>query len=159
MPKTDTSERGLERLICKALTGHPCDLTTAVGVQEPPPTYGGAGWICSKSADYDREYCVDLAQLSVFLHETKPEISEALALDEDGPKRRKFLARLQGEITKRGTIDVLRNGIKHGPHDLDLFYGTPSPGNEKAKALYEQNRFSVTRQLRYSRDETQLSSI
>ena len=30
------------------------------------------------------------------------------------------------------TIDVLRHGIKHGPHDLDLFYGTPSPGNVKA---------------------------
>ncbi len=31
------------------------------------------------------------------------------------PARQKFLARLQGEITKRGVIDVLRNGIKHGP--------------------------------------------
>lgn len=80
-----------------------------------------------------------------------------MALDEDGPTRRKFLARLQGEISKRGTIDVLRHGLKHGPHDLDLFYGTPSPGNEKAKVLYEANRFSVTRQLRYSRDDTQLA--
>jgi type I site-specific restriction-modification system R (restriction) subunit len=73
----------------------------------------------------------------------------------DGPTRRKFLARLQGEITKRGTIDVLRHGIKHGAHDLDLFYGTPSPGNAKARERFEQNRFTVTRQLRYSRDETQ----
>ncbi len=52
---------------------------------------------------------------------------------------------------------MLRHGLKHGPHDLDLFYGTPWPGNEKAKALYEANRFSVTRQLRYSRDESQLA--
>jgi len=52
---------------------------------------------------------------------------------------------------------VLRHGIKHGPHRLDLFYGTPSPGNVKARARYEANRFSVTRQLRYSRDETQLA--
>ena len=50
---------------------------------------------------------------------------------------------------------MLRHGIKHGPHDLDLFYGTPSPGNDKAAERFEQNRFSVTRQLRYSRDETQ----
>ena len=71
--------------------------------------------------------------------------------------RRKFLSRLQGEISKRGTIDVLRHGIKHGPHHLDLFYGTPSTGNEKAKERYDANRFSVTRQLRYSRDETQLA--
>ena len=36
-------------------------------------------------------------------------------------------------------------------------YGTPSPENEKAKDLYGKNRFSVTRQLRYSRDQTQLA--
>ena len=77
--------------------------------------------------------------------------------DTDGPTRRKFLARLQGEITKRGVIDVLRHGIKHGPHHVDLFYGTPSPGNAKAAERYAPNRFSVTRQLRYSRDETQLA--
>ncbi len=59
--------------------------------------------------------------------------------------------------TKRGTIDVLRRGIKYGPLDLDLFYGTPSPDNPKAQERYAANRFSVTRQLRYSRDETQLA--
>ena len=64
---------------------------------------------------------------------------------------------LQGEISKRGIIDVLRNGVKHGAHSLELFYGTPSAENEKARELFEQNRFSVTRQLRYSRDETQLA--
>ena len=62
---------------------------------------------------------------------------------------------MQGEISKRGTIDVLRHGIKHGAHDLDLFYGTSSAGNEKAEERFAQNRFTVTRQLRYSRDETQ----
>ena len=36
-------------------------------------------------------------------------------------------------------------------------YGTPSPENEKAKTLYGRNRFSVSRQLRYSRDEKQLA--
>jgi type I restriction enzyme R subunit len=43
---TDTSERGLERLICTALTGHPCDPGAGpVGeVRERPASYGG-GWI------------------------------------------------------------------------------------------------------------------
>ena len=62
---------------------------------------------------------------------------------------------MQGEISKRGTIDVLRNGIRHGPHELDLFYGTPSAENEKAKQRFKQNRFTVTRQLHYSQHETQ----
>jgi type I restriction enzyme R subunit len=156
--KTDTSERGLERLICTALTGSPCDPgeIPAERTSERPGAYG-AGWIGGAARDYDREYCVDLAQLSAFLWETQPETAEAVELAQDGPVRRKFLARLQGEITKRGTIDVLRHGIKHGPHHFDLFYGTPSPGNVKAKERYAANRFSVTRQLRYSRDETQLA--
>ncbi|MFC1888545.1 type I restriction endonuclease subunit R [Thermodesulfobacteriota bacterium] len=154
---TDTSERGLERLICKALTGHACDPPKSGETHEPATGYGGAGWICGDPSDYEREYCVDLIQISAFLYETQPETAEALALDEDGPTRRKFLARLQGEISKRGTIDILRHGLKHGAHDLDLFYGTPSIGNAKAKDLYKANRFSVTRQFRYSRDETQLA--
>jgi type I restriction enzyme R subunit len=152
---TDTSERGLERLICTALTGAPCDPGAPANmVQQRPATYA-AGWICGAPEDYDREYCVDLAQLSAFLRETQPEVCEALDLSQDGPTRRKFLARLQGEISKRGTIDVLRHGLKHGPHHIDLFYGTPSPGNHKATERYDANCFSVTRQLRYSRDETQ----
>jgi len=65
----------------------------------------------------------------LFLAATQPEVTEAADLGSDTPTRRKFLARLQGEITKRGTIDVLRKGIKDGPHQFDLFYGTPSAGN------------------------------
>ena len=153
---TDTSEKGLERLICTALTGAACDQPQGGAIAERPSSYG-AGWICGDPQDYDREYCVDLAQLSAFLRATQPDAAESLGLDEDGPTRRRFLARLQGEIAKRGTIDVLRNGVKHGPHQIDLMYGTPSPGNENARVLYGQNRFSVTRQLRYSNDQAQLA--
>ena len=152
---TDTSERGLERLICTALTGRPCDPPAAGTVAEPSAGYGGVGWCCGDPHDYDREYCVDLAQLAAFLRATRPEAAESLALSEDGPTRRKFLARLEGEIARRGTIDVLRRGIRHRAHDLALFYGAPSAGNEAARERFEQNRFSVTRQLRYSRDEAQ----
>ena len=152
---TDTSETGLERLICTALAGDPCDPSTEKTVREPGAGYGGVGWSAGNQHDYNREYCVDHVQLEAFLRTTQPDVAELLPLSEDGPARRKFLARLQGEITKRGTIDVLRHGIKHRSLDLDLFYGTPSDGNERAKERFEQNRFTVTRQLRYSRDESQ----
>ena len=152
---TDTSERGLERLICTALAGYPCDPPKQGRAAEARPAYGGVGWSGGNPHDYDREYCVDLVQLAAFLHATQPEAAESLALNEDGPTRRKFLARLQGEISKRGTIDVLRHGIKHGAHSLELFYGTPSAGNPQAQERFEQNRFTVVRQLRYSRDDTQ----
>ena len=106
-------------------------------------------------ARLDRDHCFDLVQLTAFLRATQPVASDSLGLSEDGPVRRKFLARLQGEISKRGTIDVLRYGVSHGPLDLKLFYGSPSEGNETACERFDQNRFTVTRQLRYSRDETQ----
>ena len=178
---TDTSERGLERLICAAMTGSPCepggrdsdhadsggDTTTFPSeAREPQPTYHaeaphgqsqGTGWACGDPRDYDREHCVDMAQLAAFLSHTQPKTAEVLALRENGPARRKFLARLQGQISKRGTIDVFRHGVKHGPHEVSLFYGTPSPGNRAAKARYEANRFTVTRQLRYSRDQAGLA--
>ena len=156
MTPTDISEKGLEKLICTALTGHPCNPPQP---GQPPPAIGdgGNGWVGGKPGDYDRQYCVDLVKLHTFLRETQPVVAEVLDLDQDSPIRRQFLARLQGEITKRGTIDVLRRGIDHRQHHLDLFYGTPSPGNPKAAERYAQNRFSVTRQLRYSQDETKLS--
>ena len=155
---TDTSERGLERLICTTMTGSPCDHgpTSVDAVEERPSTYS-AGWRCGDPHDYDREYCVDLFQLSTFLGATQREAADALTLHEDGPTRRKFLARLQGEISKRGVIDVLRHGIRHGAHDLDLFHGTPSADNPRARERFSLNRFTVTRQLRYSRDESQLA--
>jgi len=153
---TDTSEKGLEDLIVADMTGQ----TTSVslpgpGTREAGARSGGTGWILGDAKDYDREYAVDLVQLAQFLYDTQPEVAQALDLDHNSPTRRKFLARIQGQITRRGIIDVLRNGVKHGPHTLDLFYGTPSPGNIKAIERFTTNRFSVTRQLRYSRDETQ----
>ena len=138
MTPTDTSEKGLESIIVVSL------------VEE-------AGYVQGDPQDYDREHAVDLAKLLQFLAATQPETFENLGIDQDGPKRTQFLHRLQGEIAKRGVVDVLRGGIKHGPAHVDLFYGTPPPGNVKAAEKFAANIFSVTRQLRYSRNETALS--
>ena len=124
-------------------------------VSEPTASYDGVGWSCGNPHDYERGYCVDLVQLSSFLQATQPDVADKLALSEDGPTRQKFLHQLRNQISNRGTIHVLRNGIMHGQYKLALFYGTPSPGNETAKERFGQNRFTVTRQLRYSLDQTQ----
>ena len=63
---TDTSEKGLESLIVAALTTGPDEPPSDGGIAERPATYG-AGWIAGDPKDYDRQYCVDLAQLSAFL--------------------------------------------------------------------------------------------
>ena len=71
---TDTSEKSLERLICKTLTGYPCDPPSSGTVSEPTSSYGGVGWSCGNPYDYNREYCADLVQLSAFLETTQPEV-------------------------------------------------------------------------------------
>jgi type I restriction enzyme R subunit len=153
---TDTSEKGLESLIVTAMTGRPWPAATSGAVlSEPTSVYGGTGWLNGRPEDYSREWCIDLAQLVAFLRTTQPKLETALELGADTPVRRAFLARLFGEVGKRGVVDVLRHGIKHQQHEIALYYATPSPGNEKAAARHALNRFSVTRQLRYSRDETQ----
>ena len=164
MPKTDTSERGLESLIFEALTGLPAKSAgSAAGTdaaeigEEQPPYYEGQGYLPGDPQDYDRAHGVDLVKLLSFLQDTQPQTYNQLHLGEEGPARLKFLARLQGEIAKRGVVDVLRKGVSHLSANVDLFYGTPSPGNPKAIARFAANLFSVTRQLRYSPDETRLA--
>jgi type I restriction enzyme R subunit len=133
--KTDTSEKGLEALIVGEMTT-------------------GGKWLAGNPQEYDRNYAIDIVQLLAFIAPTQPDLVDALDVANEGPTRQKFLARLQGEVTKRGVIDVLRRGVKHGPHTIELFFGTPTPGNAKAEERYAANRFGVTRQLRYSTDET-----
>lgn len=152
---TDTSEKGLEALIVRAMTGR-VDLLSPpyIATENSAPVAGGTGWILGNPKHYDRGACVDLVQLRGFLMATQPELVEKLSLASDGPTRRQFFARLEKEIDRRGVIDVLRKGLEHGPMHIELFYGTPSSENEKAVERFACNRFSVTRQLAYSRDET-----
>ena len=152
---TDVTEKALESLIVRAMAGC-ADLLDPphVVTESSVPFAGGTGWILGDPRHYDRTYCVDLVQLRGFLQATQPELVERLGLETDGPTRRQFLARLEKEIVSKGVVEILRKGLSHGPHHIDLFYGTPSPGNARAAERYAQNRFSVTRQLRYSTDET-----
>jgi len=138
MTFADTSERGLETIIVESLIND-------------------AGCVQGNGTDFDRDHALDWAQLSSFLSTTQKKVYEGLRLDEEGAHRTQFLHRLQGEIAKRGVIDVLRTGIRHNQYNLELFYGAPSEENVKAKDLYDENVFSVTRQLHYSKNEAQLS--
>lgn len=153
---TDTSEKGLENLIVATMTGATAYASAGV-VADTPGDYAVKRWIKGHSNDFEKDYALDLTQLTAFLSSTQPDLVENFDLDNASPTRHKFLSRIQGEITRRGVIDVLRNGVKHGSHDIDLFYGTPSTGNFKAAERFAQNRFSITQQLHYSRDETKLS--
>jgi len=157
MSSTDTSEKGLETLIMRHMTGTDGLSSGAAGiVAEAAPTKGGSGWFAGSDSAYDRDFAVDSEQLFTFVMATQPEewakLSIVNYMDEHGMARQKFLARLQGEITRRGVIDVLRHGIKHGALSFDLFYGKSSAENPKAMERHAKNRFSITRQLHFSKE-------
>ena len=138
MAFTNTKESGLEALIVKWLVEH-------------------NGYEEGSNADYNKEYVVDETRLFRFLSDTQPKEMEKLGVFHSDTKKRQFLNRLQGEIAKRGVIDVLRNGVKVYPADLIMFYLTPTEGNEESKKMFAKNIFSVTRQLRYSQDAGKLA--
>lgn len=135
---TNTKESGLETLIVKWLVEH-------------------NGYEEGSNADYNKEYAIDETRLFRFLKDTQPDQMEKLGVFKSEQKKRQFLNRLQGELAKRGIIDVLRNGIKVYPVDLIMFYLTPTENNIKAREMFEKNIFSVTRQLRYSQDAGKLA--
>jgi type I restriction enzyme R subunit len=135
--RSDLSERGLEI--------HATELLVAQNWNEVP------------QANFDPGYCLFLGELIDFITATQPKIAIELDLQVDSPTRHKALSRIQDEISRRGIIDVFRNGIKHNQHDITLFYGAPTSSNDSAIEKYLGNRFSVTRQLHYSPTETALS--
>ena len=156
MTPTDLSELSLELKIISDLTG----LTTAqvkaaqsVAVAEAPVVYD-AEWTLGNPHDYDRHHVVDTRQLFAFLQKTQPEVVAELNIGQPGASRTRFLERLQSEIVKRGVVDVLRKGIRHGPESVTLYFGLPTEGNPTAAERFRANIFSVTRQLQYSLDET-----
>ena len=138
MAFTNTKENGLEALIVKWLVEQ-------------------NGYEQGTNADYNREYAIDETRLFHFLQDTQPDAMEKLGVFKTDLKKKQFLNRLQGELAKRGVIDVLRNGIKVYPADLVMFYLTPTENNVKARLMHEKNIFSVTRQLQYSMDNTKLA--
>jgi hypothetical protein len=86
--KTDTSEKGLESLIVRAMTGRtelvspPCQAPDTA-----TPVAGDTGWLLGDASHYDREHGVDLVQLRDFLQATQEQVAGALSLHEDGPTR------------------------------------------------------------------------
>ena len=135
---TNTKEDGFETLIIN-------HLTSVNGYEQ------------GQNTDYNKEYAIDETRLLRFLEETQPDEFAKLGIGQNKQKYIQFLNRLQGEIAKRGIIDVLRNGMKIYPANLIMFYMTPSLKNTKAKEMFDQNIFSVTRQLMYSRSNVKLA--
>ena len=98
------------------------------------------GWREGDPSAFNASFALDLGEFAAFIAETQPQLTEPLGLDADSPRRHKFLQRLQGEITRRGIVHLLRNGLDHLGHHIDLYYPTPTPGNTSAAEVFAENR-------------------
>ncbi len=109
------------------------------------------GYIERTPENYNHELLLDPEILLEFVKTTQP--AEWRKLEEQYPEdtEKRFLKRVSTEIGKRGTLHVLRNGVKDRGAKFELAYFKPVSGlNPEHIEKYEKNRFSVIRQLPYS---------
>ena len=133
----DTSEKNLESTIEAALLAQ--------------------GYRKRLSNDYNKQLCLIRDDVLDFIYATQPEAWEQLKQqfnnNVDEAKDRLF-QRLASELKARGTLEVLRRGIKiHGCKFSLAFFPPANKLNDDVQRRYEGNIFSVVRQLYYSDKE------
>jgi len=106
-------------------------------------------------AQYDKSTCLDWELLLEFIIGTQEQTWRELEKQHGRLVTDKFARRLVKEIERRGTMDVLRRGVKDSGCYFQLAYFAPSTTlNPEHQALYGKNILSVIRQFKYSKVET-----
>ena len=109
------------------------------------------GYISKPYTIYEKELCLIPEEVLGFITSTQPKEWEKLEQQYGESTSSKVLRRVSDEIGKRGIVDVLRNGVKDRGANLRLIYFQPNSGlNKEHEELYQLNRLSLVRQLRYS---------
>jgi type I restriction enzyme R subunit len=116
------------------------------------------GWIAGLADDIELDTGTAAAELLSFVGQTQVDTwNQFLVQMADDPNRaqREFRKRVAAEIGKRGTVDVLRHGVKGWGLKFDLCYFKPAHGlTPLLVERYAANRLTVTRQQRYSAKHT-----
>ncbi len=153
----EVSERAFEEAIeCSLLRDGPDACPgDAMTVRESPRAYGAepvpGGYHRRRPEDFDRRLCLITADVVDFLLATQPKEWEKLKQHHGADVKPRFLGRLSREITRRGALDVLRNGVKDSGCKFRMAYFRPASGlNEELQRLHGANLFAVVRQLRFS---------
>ncbi|MBE3142627.1 MAG: type I restriction endonuclease subunit R, partial [Planctomycetes bacterium] len=157
----EVSERSFEKTIeCGLLRYGPdaCAGETA-GVREETVPYGefpAGGYRKRPPEEYDLSLCLLPRDVIDFVLATQPREWEKLKQHYGAAVKEQFLKRLSREIERRGTLDVLRNGLKDSGCKFQMAFFRPSSGlNEALQRLHAANLFAVVRQLHYSEKTAQ----
>lgn len=106
------------------------------------------------SDDYNKQYALDTERIKRFLLSTQKQKVENTACFASEVSERKFFTELSKQLVNRGVSDVLRKGFRFISELFDMYYPLPSELNPTAKELYAKNIFCVTRQLFYSKENS-----
>ena len=109
------------------------------------------GYAKGEPSDFSRELAFDSKTIFVFLKDTQPQSWGKLSEIHGTQVESKVLQRLFKELDNRGTLDVLRNGfVDYGVRFKVAYFKSASKLNPETIALYNKNRLTVTRQVKYS---------
>jgi type I restriction enzyme R subunit len=107
----------------------------------------------SLPADFNAEFAIDTKKLWEFLEATQKNELDKLRGRPDW--QRLILERLDRKIKKDGVITVLKKGIAIDDTYLTLLYRAPyNELNPEVIKLFNQNIFSIARQIHYSATDT-----
>jgi type I restriction enzyme R subunit len=154
----DITEKNVEETIERALLAGGPDAVVAEGAaHEPRLSYGEpatGGYHKRASAQYDPALCLAPDDVLAFIYASQPKEWDKFKSQQGSDARPRLLQRLAQEVRARGTLDVLRKGVKANGCKFQLVYFRPSSGlNAELRTLYEANVFSVVRQLHYRLDK------
>ena len=148
---SQTNEQALESAIEKKLTGS-CleDLKQQGDIQERRELYrSGNGYYIGYASDFNTKYAIDEVRFWHFLETTQAE--ELAKLQKQNDWKLKILERFDRLVKKYGILRLLRKGLEVDDAHFTLLYVLPlASSSAAAKANFENNEFSVTRQIRYS---------
>jgi type I restriction enzyme R subunit len=108
---------------------------------------------CQRSTeDHDRAAALDKALVLDFVQRTQPQAFAKLSASYGASAEAMLFTQLDKALKDRGTLDVLRRGLKIIPNiEIQLCAFRPASAKDPALlARYEANTLSVIRQVRYS---------
>lgn len=112
------------------------------------------GYIEGFNRDYDKEYALDTKCLFDFLETTQEKSMNRLKDIYNTNYKSKIIENLDRQLRARGSIDVLKHGIKDYGVKLDLaYFKPPTDLNPDQFILYQQNILSVTEELNNEGDK------
>ncbi|MBN2231106.1 MAG: type I restriction endonuclease subunit R, partial [Candidatus Thorarchaeota archaeon] len=111
-----------------------------------------SGYIKSYPETYDKDLCLITDEVIAFIQNTQPKEWRKLERQYGKDARKRFLYRLSQEISRHGSLPILRKGIKDRDAKFSMAYFKPASGmNPEHQRLYQGNRFAIVRQLKYSK--------